>query len=117
MEGLTFSTGHQGNTSELRGVAPTTPPSRPSATPPAGTNALADSAPEETPVAEPVRVEAPESSFQARLNYDEDKAELYVEILDPATGDVVQRIPAETAADRIHELTGSYGGTVVNKIA
>lgn len=69
------------------------------------------------PANEVPRIEAQESSFQARLNYDRDKATVFVEILDPTTGDVIQRIPAESAAERIHELTGGYGGSVVDKIA
>ncbi len=37
--------------------------------------------------------------FQARLSYDPIEADVFVEILDPTTGDVVRRLPAEKAAE------------------
>ncbi len=37
--------------------------------------------------------------FQARLSYDPDEAEVFVEILDPITGDVIRRLPADKAAE------------------
>ena len=118
MEGLVFNTRHQSGISELRPATPSAAPSR-QAQP--GVDESADSA---QPAAEknpqPValsRAGESQSSFQARLNYDREKATVFVEILDPATGDVLQRIPAESAADRIHELTGGYGGSVLDKLA
>lgn len=45
------------------------------------------------------RVELPARSFQARLNYDRAAEEVVVEILNPETGDVLQRIPAEKLPD------------------
>lgn len=53
--------------------------------------------------------------FQARLSYDPVEADVFVEILDPTTGDVVRRLPAETAADESADL--KHGGTLVNRIA
>ncbi len=47
------------------------------------------------------RVELPARAFQARLNYDRDAEEVVVEILNPETGDVLQRIPAEELPDDI----------------
>ena len=114
MEGLTFSASSKGGTPELRTVNPPSPVA--SAT--SETNAQHQSAQgENRPVAEVPHIESKDSPFQARLNYDQEKATLFVEILDLATGDVIQRIPAETAAERIHELTGGYGGSVIDKLA
>ncbi|MDH3739505.1 MAG: hypothetical protein OER92_09940, partial [Alphaproteobacteria bacterium] len=45
------------------------------------------------------RVELPSRAFQARLNYDNNAEEVIVEILDPNTGDVLQRLPAEELPD------------------
>ena len=117
MESLTFSASHQGNSSELQNAKPAKPVVRSVQT--GGDTAVPDlpATDQVRPTNTGARTETQASSFEARLNYDKDKALLFVEILDPATGDVVQRIPAETAADRIRELTGSYGGTVVDKIA
>jgi hypothetical protein len=117
MDSLTFSTSPQGNSPEFRSAASAAPASRPTAgstatggvpgQPPTGqSRASADASYVEQA-----------SAVQARLNYDRDKGFVFVEILDPNTGDVIQRIPAESAADRIHELTGGYGGTVFDKIA
>lgn len=118
MEGLTFSASRQGNSSELRNPAPITPASRPTS------SSTGEAAVQDRPTpgdaraaAEVARVDAQGSAFQARLNYDQDKATVFVEILDPETGDVRLRIPAESAADRIRELTGHYGGSVIDKIA
>lgn len=119
MEGLTFSASHPGNSPELpKNVKPAIPEIR--STPSTGGDTAADTqvtAEKTRPAAEASRPEASEPDFQARLNYDEEKALLFVEILDQATGDVVQRIPAESAAERIHELTGTYGGNVLDKTA
>jgi uncharacterized FlaG/YvyC family protein len=114
MEGLTFSASHQGGSTELRTPKPVQAP----------VSSTGEATAQRQPASEETRapgdvpnIEAQESPFQARLNYDREKATLFVEILDRATGDVIQRIPAETAAERIHELTGSYGGAVIDKIA
>lgn len=117
MEGLTLSAGSQGNASELRN-AKAAPPSARSTVPSLG-DAVVPGPPSsnERASAKLTRVEAPASPFQARLNYDRDKATLFVEIVDQATGDVIQRIPAESAAERLQELTGGQGGSVFDKIA
>ena len=118
MEGLTFSTGPQGNPTELRNAKQAASTNRPTETPADDAAASTSQATEERrEQAEVKRAEVRESPFQTRLHYDKDKAALFVEVLDRATGDVIQRIPAETAAERIHELTGSQGGAVVDKIA
>ncbi|NNE86107.1 MAG: hypothetical protein HKN28_19255 [Alphaproteobacteria bacterium] len=58
------------------------------------------------------RVELPTRAFQARLNYDEDSEEVIVEILDPETGDVLQRLPAEELPDDIRALISDTGPLV-----
>ncbi len=58
------------------------------------------------------RVELPTRSFQARLNYDRDADEVVVEILNPQTGDVLTRIPAEELPDDIRSLVSASGPLV-----
>lgn len=55
------------------------------------------------------RVELPTRSFQARLNYDHKAEEVVVEILNPSTGDVLQRIPAENVTDNLRLLVANSG--------
>ena len=50
----------------------------------------------------------------ARLSYDLEKHRVYVEILDPKTGDVIQRLPPESAVERMHELSGGRIGALVD---
>jgi hypothetical protein len=56
------------------------------------------------------------SPYQARLGYDEDRASVYVEIVSSATGDVIQRFPAETASDELRQLTGQFAGNIADKL-
>lgn len=58
------------------------------------------------------RVELPTRAFQARLNYDQDSEDVIVEILDPDTGDVLQRLPAEDLPDDIRVLISDTGPLV-----
>ena len=55
---------------------------------------LADKAPLPEPfkAPEPIR-----RKFQARLNYDPIERDVFIEILDPETGEVLRRFPAEKA--------------------
>lgn len=62
-----------------------------------------------------VRVEAAPASFQARLNYDRERAHVYVEILDPKTGDVLRRLPPDQAAEEYAPV--KRGGALFNRIA
>ena len=79
------------------------PPARPSRNTPAGISGdEARERPATSPESEPVRavrgIEAEGRIFQARLSYDYDHEDVVVEILDPRTGDVVRRLPADRAA-------------------
>lgn len=58
------------------------------------------------------RVEAPTHAFQARLNYDRVADEVIVEILNPNTGDVLRRLPAEELPEDIRNLVGRAGPLV-----
>ena len=58
------------------------------------------------------RVELPTRAFQARLNYDQDAEEVVVEILNPQTGDVITRIPAEELPEDIRSLISESGPLV-----
>ncbi|MGY8955826.1 MAG: hypothetical protein ACKVJT_02055 [Alphaproteobacteria bacterium] len=53
--------------------------------------------------------------FQARLNYDHDSAKVYVEILDPVTGEVLRTLPADRAADEQSDLR--QGGALLDQLA
>ncbi len=58
------------------------------------------------------RVELPTRGFHARLNYDRDTDEVVVEILNPKTGEVLTRIPAEELPDDIRALVSDSGPLV-----
>lgn len=51
----------------------------------------------EREVAADRRVEPRSAAAHARLNYDPEHAAVYVEILNPATGDVLRRFPSDEA--------------------
>ena len=57
--------------------------------------------------AENVRLPTP--AIHARLNYDQDAEEVIVEILNPQTGEVLQRFPAEELPDDIRTSISDYG--------
>lgn len=59
--------------------------------------------------------EPPPASFKARLNYDRERAEVYVEILDPQTGDVIQTLPPDQAAEEYAPLRES--GSLLDALA
>lgn len=52
---------------------------------------------------------------RARLNYDPIQSEIFIEILNPQTGDVIRRFPAERAADEDRALRA--GGKILNRFA
>lgn len=56
--------------------------------------------------------EAQPRGAHARLNYDEETKEVFVEILDPQTGEVLQRFPAEELPDQIRAAGGEVGSLV-----
>jgi len=58
---------------------------------------------------EPIR-----RKFQARLNYDPFERDVIIEILDPETGDVLRRLPAEKARE---DETANRGGAILNRLA
>jgi hypothetical protein len=119
MEGLTFSASRQSGSTELRNATPVSPVPRVAQPPTDDSTEDGKSTSDEKPAsaAAAPHVTQSQSSFQARLNYDRENATVFIEILDPTSGDALQRIPAESAADRIHELTGGYGGSVLDKFA
>lgn len=53
--------------------------------------------------------------FQARLSYDTEDAEVFIEILNPTTGDVIRRLPAEKAAE--DRFVFGQGGSLLDRIA
>ncbi|MBO6784513.1 MAG: hypothetical protein JJ899_14760 [Alphaproteobacteria bacterium] len=68
----------------------------------------------EAPEARALKLPEPEGNiFQARLSYDPDEADVFVEILDPTTGEVLRRLPAERAADD----AGGARGAVLDRMA
>ncbi|MGB0625415.1 MAG: hypothetical protein ACPGQ5_02465 [Alphaproteobacteria bacterium] len=66
-------------------------------------------------VPEPIR--APELAprkFQARLNYDPVEEDVFIEILDPKTGEVLRRLPAEDASE---DETAGQTGALLDRVA
>ncbi len=53
----------------------------------------------------------------ARLSYDRETNRVYVEILDPRTGEVILRLPPESAVSRMIELSGGRLGALVDSTA
>ena len=53
----------------------------------------------------------------ARLSYDRETKRVYVEILDPKTGEVIQRLPPESAVSRMIELSDGRRGALVDSSA
>lgn len=53
-------------------------------------------------------------SPRARLTYDPQEATVYVEILNPRTGDVIQRLPPERATGAVLRATDRTTGAVVD---
>ena len=60
---------------------------------------------------------ASDSSVSARLTYDLEESEVFIEILDPRSGDVIQRLPPDKAAGEIAELTGGASGAIFDQVA
>ncbi len=60
-------------------------------------------------------IEAEGRIFQARLSYDYDHEDVVVEILDPRTGDVVRRLPADRAAQEHQGFRNS--GAFLDRVA
>ena len=50
----------------------------------------------------------------ARLTYDVEEADVYIEILNPRTGDVIRRLPPEDAAPLLSDIVDSGPGAVIN---
>lgn len=79
-----------------------------------GANPTAEPA-AKTRVPEPFRAPEPiRRNFQARLNYDPFARDVFIEILDPETGDVLRRLPAEKAGE---DETTTHGGAILNRLA
>ncbi len=66
-------------------------------------------------IPEPIKLPEPiQRKFQARLTYDLVEAEVFLEILDPETGEVIRRFPAEKASQ---DETVIHGGIIFNRLA
>ena len=65
-------------------------------------------------IPDPIRAPEPiQRKFQARLNYDPLERDVFLEILDPETGEVLRRFPAEKAAE---DEIANHGGTIFNRL-
>ena len=69
----------------------------------------------QTPVA-PAKPVA-QSSPRARIGYSFEEKQPYIEILNPRTGDVIQRIPAEDAENELRTFTDGDAGVFVDRVA
>ena len=65
---------------------------------------------ENPPQAQPVELST--RAVHARLSYDQDSKEVIIEILDPQSGDVLRRFPAEELPDDIRALLSEAGSLV-----
>ena len=50
----------------------------------------------------------------ARLSYDRERHRVYVEILDPQTGEVLLRLPPESAVERLQQINNGQPGALVD---
>ncbi len=50
----------------------------------------------------------------ARLSYDVEDADVYIEILNPRTGDVIRRLPPEDAVPLIRDIADAGPGAVID---
>lgn len=66
----------------------------------------------------PAPAPAKAASDSARLNYDQERGRVYVEILDPQTGEVLQRLPPESAVERLQQINaGQLAGALFDDFA
>lgn len=77
-----------------------------------GTELRRDTRAEDTTAATATALRQP--SPRARLTYDPQEATVYIEILNPRTGAVIQRLPPEQATDAVLRATERTIGAVVD---
>ena len=53
---------------------------------------------------------------RARIGYSFEEKQPYIEILNPRTGDVIQRFPAEDAEDELRNFTHGDSGVFIDRI-
>ncbi len=58
-----------------------------------------------------------QSEPRARIGYSFEEKEPYIEILNPRTGDVIQRFPAEDAEDELRTFTQGDAGVFIDRVA
>ncbi len=58
------------------------------------------------------RAERQAKPAHARLQYDEETKEVFIEILDPQTGEVLQRFPAEELPEKLGAASTGVGSLV-----
>ena len=58
-----------------------------------------------------------QSAPRARIGYSFEEKEPYIEILNPRTGDVIQRFPAENAENELRSFSGGDAGVFVDRVA
>ncbi len=102
--------------SAVRPGKPVSGPAREAAPPSRADAAPAAKAAAPAAEAAPAAAEAAPAD-NARLSYDREKKRVYVEILDPRTGEVIQRLPPESAVSRMIEISGGRLGALVDSTA
>ena len=60
---------------------------------------------------------APQKGPTARIGYSFEEREPYIEILNPRTGDVIRRFPAEAAEDELRTFTDGDSGVFIDRVA
>lgn len=68
--------------------------------------------PDQPPEQEPEREQRTSDSENYRLNFDHEKRQIYLELLNPVTGDVIQRVPRDDLAFEFAPPEGAPAGGV-----
>lgn len=107
------------DTSSIGRVTPAAPSQRPASVREPPSDEPSNRAVPEAAPGKPVSVSSKPPSFaaggaHARLTYDVEDADVYIEILNPRTGDVIRRLPPEDAAPLISDITNSAPGAVID---
>ena len=58
-----------------------------------------------------------QSAPRARIGYSFEEKEPFIEILNPRTGDVIQRFPAEDSEDALRTFTHGDSGVFIDRVA
>ena len=90
---------------------------KPTALPAKDESGVRDEATSKTKSPETQPEPAPQKGPTARIGYSFEEREPYIEILNPRTGDVIRRFPAEAAEDELRTFTDGDSGVFIDRVA